>query len=428
MAENILMLALSPTMETGQIVKWHKKVGDKVSSGDVICEVETDKAVMEYESIQEGILLKILVPEGGSASVGEPIGIIGEAGEKLQDSSAEPPASKPSEPQSVEKPVELTPARPVQVKLPVIEPTVPAQREEGVIHASPLARKLAGEKGIDLSSISGSGPGGRIIKRDVEQFQGEKSPVPAGAASKTPPAPPVQPPVVEKPAQGVTHNIPLTGKRRITAERLSESKFTAPHYYLRIAVRMDELMKARERANSRLPEKISLNAFIMKFTAETLKSHPMVNSSWNGDAITLFGNIDLGLAVSVSDGLIVPVVRDCGGKGIIGIDRELQDLIPRARSGGLKPEEYKGATFTISNLGNYGIEEFTAIINPPGSAILALGAIQKEPFVEDNDTITIRKIMKMTLSCDHRVIDGAAGAAFMRDLKDLIEYPLNAMM
>jgi pyruvate dehydrogenase E2 component (dihydrolipoamide acetyltransferase) len=529
MAENILMIALSPTMEKGQILKWNKKPGDVISSGDVICEVETDKAAMDYEATVDGVLLDIIVPEGGNAVVGEPIAIIGQPGEKAPSGSVaetikitpEHTANRAADgflriddsedhaaadvhdihddeeddddedfvfdepegadvdsgevdlqfifdakkmekpPTAVEltipvpipenKPKEMPVGNPESVEIKA-EPAVktsasfaaPAE-DDGRIRVSPLARKAAQELGIALAGIVGSGPAGRIIKKDVEEAARAKqeSPKPetvilaphiphaalqaASAAALPMPVP------VQKPAAG--NVIPVSGKRKLIARRLSESKFTAPHYYLKLSIEMDNILEARSRLNSGRKEKISLNGFIIKFAAETLKRHAIVNSTWNGDTITLHDNIDIGVAVALPDGLVTPVIRDCGNKGITAIDAELKSLIDKARNGTLQTEEYKNPTFTISNLGNYGIEDFTAIINPPGSAILAIGAIKKELVVkddfdeeEDDHVFYVQSMMRVTMSCDHRVIDGAAGAEFMRDLKDLMEDPVKLLM
>jgi len=418
MPEKILMMALSPTMETGTLARWHKKEGDIVASGDVLCEVETDKATMDYESSAEGTLLKILLPEGGQANVGDPIAIVGKPGEDITALIAEgtpfpgtrlagkAPASAPG-PKST----------------PAAHPLVPTAvaAAGGRIKSSPLARKIAQAKGIDLRSVRGSGPDGRIVKRDLENLAGAPSAASAGAraASQLPAAPLLQP----GPGDEV---IPVSRMRQIIARRLSESMYTAPHYYLTVAVGMDELLAARARLNAGREKKITLNAFLMTITARALARHPRVNSSWNGETLLQHSTADIGLAVALPDGLITPVVRDCGRKGIAAIDAELSDLVERARAGKLAPPEYAGATFTISNLGAAGIDEFTAIINPPGSAILAVGSVRKEPVVE-NDAVVVRQRMRVTLSCDHRIIDGAVGAAFLRELADMLENPLLAL-
>ena len=426
MAEQVLMLALSPTMEEGTIVTWHKKEGDSIAQSDILCEVETDKATMEYESVNEGTLLKILVSDGGQAKVGDPIAVVGEPGEDISglDKAAErkaEPAAATAQPAAPE-PAAPQPAAP--------QPAAP-QVSAGQLKASPLARKMATEHGIDMRVLQGSGPAGRIVKRDIEKaLRQVASRGPAEAVGIQGPAGPAFIPTAAGPT-AKDERIPLSGKRKIIAQRLAESKFSAPHYYLRIDVDAGAMMAARQRLNARLPKdpvgKVSPNAFLIKFVAETLKKYPVVNSSWQGDAILRFGKIDIALAVAQEDGLITPVVRDCGAKGIVQIDRDLKLLIDKARNNKLTPEEYNGATFTISSLGTSGILEFTAIINPPGSAILAVGRIHNAPVAGEDGTISVRSQMILTLSCDHRVIDGAVGAAFLSDLKAFIEYPIDLL-
>jgi len=459
MADKILMLALSPTMETGQIVKWHKKEGDKIESGDVICEVETDKAVMEYEASIEGTLLKILVPEGAGAAVGEPIGIVGEEGEDIGDLmggievKSKPEKTKKEPDLKIEKSTreQETWKKPEGRLEKLSEPApIPAEKKEEPAHfeagserirISPLARKIAGMYEIDLSLVKGTGPDGRIIKRDVEKMISKEEEIYSEPNKSMEPEVEKEIPVkkvkafqeiksfkTDKVPSLESQTIPVTGKRKMIAKILSDSKYSAPHYYLTLSVRMDEILESRKRFNAGRKDRISLNAVILKLIAEEIKNHPIINSSWTGDAIEIHGNIDIGLAVAVPDGLIVPVVKNCGNKGIVAIDREIKSLVDKAKSTGLNPDEYKGATFTVSNLGSYGIEEFTAIINPPGVAILAVGEIRKEPVVVGDNTIKIQSRMRMTLSCDHRVIDGATGALFLKELKDIMEDPLRVVM
>jgi pyruvate dehydrogenase E2 component (dihydrolipoamide acetyltransferase) len=426
MAELIPMTALSPTMEEGTIVSWSVKEGDSVSSGDVLCEVETDKTSVEYESAVDGTILKIIVGVGGSAAVGQSIAVIGESGEDIadllkeaesdsgastaEDSSPSPPR-KEAAPETQETGQEAPPAAPPKQQ-PVVSASASPAMTATRIKASPLAVKLAAERNINLALVKGSGTGGRIVKQDVENFRG----VPGGAGAVTGASSGVVSSVTDE-------TIPVTGKRGVIAKRLSESKFSAPHYYLKNGVNMGQVLAARSLLNKGRNEKVSLNAFFIKLAAEALKRHPGINASWQGDSILQFGSIDIGLAVDVGNGLITPVVRNCGNRGIIAIEADLVQLIEKARSGSLKPDEYTGATFTISNLGSFGVEEFTAIINPPGSAILALGATVSTPIVADSGSIEVAPIMKMTLSCDHRVIDGAAGGRFLADLKGLMEQP-----
>ncbi len=432
MAEKILMTALSPTMDEGSIVAWNKKEGDTVAAGDVLCEVETDKATMDYESTQEGTLLKIVRGDGSSAKVGDLIGVLGEEGEDITAllAEAEETASKADAPEESstgkaeegdEKKPEAEKESSGAAEAPQPAPAPPAATA-GSGKSSPLARKIAEERGIDISRVPGSGPGGRVVRRDVEQFRpGATASEPAGSGRETA----YTAPAVMQPGENQT--IPVSGKRAVIARRLAESKFSAPHYYLKSSVRMEGVMEARKQLNAELPEKASFNAFLIKFVAEALKRHPEINASWQGDHILQFGSIDVGLAVDLGNGLITPIVRNCGNRGVVDIDRELKALITKAGEGKLQPDEYTGATLTISNLGSFGVEEFTAIINPPGSAILAVGAIAKTVVVNDDDDLEVAQVMKMTLSCDHRVIDGAAGGRFIHELKRVIENPVRAL-
>jgi pyruvate dehydrogenase E2 component (dihydrolipoyllysine-residue acetyltransferase) len=420
MPEKILMMALSPTMETGTLVRWRKKEGDSVASGDVLCEVETDKATMDYESTSEGTLLKIVLQAGGQAKVGDIIAIMGKPGEDFSSLLSD------SRPAAAKVPV----ASQAAARAPAAAATATAAGRgapaaavaTGRIKSSPLARRIASQKGIDLRGVRGSGPDGRIVKRDLDA-----APVTAAAAAgmagaiRGQAAGPVY-----KPGPG-DEVVPLSSMRKVIARRLSESMFSAPHYYLTVAIGMDELLATRTRLNEGREKKASMNAFLMAIAGRALLHHPKVNSTWNEDSIIRHTATDIGLAVAQPDGLITPVVRDCGKKGILTIDAELADLVERARTGKLQPAEYEGATFTISSLGSSGIDEFTAVINPPGSAILAVGAIRKEPVVGKNDAIEIRQRMRVTLSCDHRVIDGAVGAAFLRELADMLENPMLAL-
>jgi pyruvate dehydrogenase E2 component (dihydrolipoamide acetyltransferase) len=423
MAEEVLMLALSPTMETGTIVKWHKHEGDPIKNGDVLCEVETDKATMEYESQNEGMLLKILVPEGGQAEVGRTIAVAGEKGEDITSLIKEKPEAKPaSKPQAETTPDEI-PGKQVGLREQAVGKVPPPkpEKKEGIgadeerlpegVKASPLARKIAQTQGIDLEDIEGSGPEGRIIKRDLDRAS-----MPP-ASEKTEASP-----------RGAAREIPVSAKRRVIAKRLTESKYTAPHYYLTAVVDAGRLVSARKSLNDRMEKKVSFNAFLIRLAAEALKGHPMVNSSFLGDTILQFGSADIGLAVAQPDGLIAPVVRDCWNKGIVRIDEELRELVDRAQKGRLKPEEFSGATFTISNLGSFGIYDFTAIINPPGSAILAVGEIRREAYEPETGGFGFRSVMHLTLSCDHRVIDGAVGARFLKSLANMIEDPIIALL
>lgn len=416
MAEIIPMLALSPTMEQAVIVKWNRREGDAVTEGDVLCDVETDKAVMEYEVAEAGTLLKILVGEGQTCAVGDPIAVMGRPGEDVGELVARATEQLASAADGPETPAsEAPPAEQIVAAAP--SETVPAGPAEtadrdvaaGRIKASPLALRLAAEAGIDLRAVTGTGPGGRIIKRDIDTLTAIAGPsVVAG-----PPA-----------AEGLTEQtLPVSPKRKVIARRLSESKFSAPHYYLTVSVSADNLLEARRRLNADRPDadKVALNSFLVKAAADAIALHPAINSTWQGETIRQHGSVDVALAVAQPDGLVAPVVRDCTHKDLQQIDRELRELIAKARAGTLGATEYAGATFTVTNLGRMGIEQFTAVINPPGSAILAVGQIRKRPAVDDRGRLTVESAMKMTLSCDHRVIDGVVGAAFLKDLEDMLE-------
>ena len=435
MAEQVLMIALSPTMEEGTLVSWQKKEGDRVDSGDVLCEVETDKATMDYESTSEGTLLKIIVQEGEQAAIGEVVAILGEEGEDF--SSLLPDGDPNGDGSQLLDNEEITEEKLEEEKFGDSS----QQFQQSHIKVSPLARKIAEMNDLPLAKISGSGPDGRIVKADVERFLEERSarviPMQEEVASEKPHEAKrgtveqrVTKQVAETPTvQGVPgdEEIPVSAKRRIIAQRLAKSKYNAPHYYLTITVAADNLIQTRRALNESQTEKVSFNTFLIKYVAEALKKHPMLNASWNGDTILKRKQADIGLAVAQTDGLITPVVRDCGNKGVLAINQELRDLIERARNNKLMPEEYQNASFSISNLGSFGIDEFTAVINPPGSAILAVGAMKKVPVVDKDDNIVIETQMKLTLSCDHRIIDGAVGAAFLKELKDIIEDPIRAL-
>ena len=411
MANIQVMLALSPTMETGTIAKWNKSEGDTVSSGDILCEVETDKTTMEYETTDEGTVLKIIAGRGTQVAVGDPIAIVGEKGEDISELLAQTAASKPKaeakakvEGEGKEKKNDSESPRPSTLD------TRPSSAPSGVL-ASPLARRIAQDNKLDISTIQGSGPSGRVVKRDVEAA------LSGGAPRKPAPVAPDGDEIV-----------PVSEKRKVIAQRLTGSFQFAPHYYIKIAVNAGLLLQERARVNKSAPQKVSLNAFIIKFVAESIRRHPIVNASWKGDTIIKHKSIDIALAVAQPDGLITPIVRDCANKGIVDIDKELKVLIEKARTNKLAPEEYTGGTFTISNLGMFGIREFTAIINPPEAAILAVGEIAKQTVVDEKGDIVIQPTLLLTLSCDHRVLYGAVSAAFMKTLKEMIEDPINLIL
>ncbi len=475
MAEPIFMIALSPTMSEGVIAEWVAKEGQALKSGDALCEVETDKATMAYESPVSGSLLKILLPAGSSAVVGQIIAVMGKAGEDWQataaahaaKAAAPGPGSAPmatataqATHQAPQAPVQSSspslgaapdsprppstqPAFPALGPVAVEAPPAPAYADAiaaggsalpaGLPPSSPLARKLAKEKGVDLRSVRGSGPRGRVVARDIEAYAAAPSgytgaPSASQATAKTAAQAPTSASAARLGAKGLrSERVPLSKMRSIIASRLSQSYSGSPHYFVRVAIDMEKLLELRASINAGRDKALSLNAFVMKLVAAALERHPVINASWEGDAIRYLPSADIGLAVALEGGLITPVVRSCELRGIEDIDGELGTLVAKARAGALKPEEYGGASFTISNLGSFGVEEFTAIINPPGSAILALGAVAKEAVVRGDD-IVARRVMHATLSSDHRVIDGAQAAAFMAELKALFEEPARALM
>ncbi|NNF36563.1 MAG: pyruvate dehydrogenase complex dihydrolipoamide acetyltransferase [Saprospiraceae bacterium] len=417
MAEVIKMPRLSDTMEEGNIVAWLKKVGDKVSTGDILAEVETDKATMDLESFQDGTLLYIGVEEG-PVPVDGIIAILGEEGEDykelLKSSEAEAPKKaeevKTSEQQAPASPPSPTP----QASNPQPIPT--PSMEGGRVKASPLAKSIAAEAGIDLSRLTGTGENGRIIKKDVESFLET-----GGNGTATPAMAPI---MLQEEVQYGDH--PISQMRKTIARRLSESKFGAPHFYLTIEANMDETVRARKMANENAEIRISFNDIIVKACAAALRKHPAVNSSWLEDRIRINQDINIGVAVAVDEGLLVPVIRNADAKSLTYINQEVRALAGKAKKKKLQPDEMQGNTFTISNLGMFDIDEFTAIINPPDSCILAVGSIIQKPVVK-NGEIVVGNMMKMTLSCDHRVVDGATGAQFLQTLKSMLENPLKIL-
>ena len=441
MADPVLMIALSPTMNEGTIVQWFAQEGQEIKTGDALCEVETDKATMTYEAPSAGTLLKIIAGPGTSAVVGQLIAVVGKPGDNWEEIAAKAQAAAPAAPaQPVAAPAAAPPAPPPPpAPAPAPAPTVAApvaasvpgvapQLAPGVPRSSPVARKLAQEKGLDLRGIRGSGPGGRIIARDVEQAHAAPT-APAPAMGAVAPRPAGSAPAAATPqSRGLRGDrVPLSKMRSIIATRLHQSYSQAPHYFVRVAIEMDRLLDLRKQLNAGRDPALSLNAFIVKLAAAALERNPGINASWEGDAIQYLPHADIGLAVALPGGLITPVIRACEAKGLEAIDQDVGHLVAKARAGGLLPEEYTGASFTISNLGSYGVEEFTAIINPPGSAILALGAVTAEPVVRDG-AVVVRRILHATLSSDHRVIDGALAAAFLADFKALCEEPARALL
>jgi pyruvate dehydrogenase E2 component (dihydrolipoamide acetyltransferase) len=429
MEEVILMPRLSDTMTEGVIADWHKKVGDDVKKGDVLADIETDKATMELESYKTGKLLFVGAQKGEKILVNDLLAIIGD--EKKVDVQKIVAASKNKGAASVDEqaPQQQTSsnAAPAPVEAKEINHSA---NGDARVKASPLAKKLAEEKGIDISKVPGSGDGGRIIKSDIDNYTptsevgSQKSEVKtSGGGSEAP-----RGIVSSAPAGQVSFDeVPVSQMRKIIAKRLAESKFTAPHFYLTMSLDMDKAVESRPKLNELSPIKISFNDIVLKAVAVALKQHPYVNSSWLGDKIRINHHINIGVAVAVEDGLLVPVVRFADTKSLSQIATEVKDLAQRAKNKKLQPADWEGSTFTISNLGMFGIEEFTAIINPPDSCILAISAIQQIPVVK-NGAVVPGNVMKVTLSCDHRVVDGATGSAFLQTLKSLLEEPLRMLV
>ena len=417
MAEIVRMPKLSDTMTEGVVAEWHKKVGDQVESGEVLAEIETDKATMEFESFQDGVLLHVGVEKGATAAVDSILAILGEAGEDvagLLAAEAEAPAAEaaPAEPAPAPTPAPAPAPAPVAVApTPAVEaavatPAVPKPSSNGKVKASPLAARLAAERGIDLGRVVGTGESGRIVKRDIEAY------VPAPAAGMGP--------------EESSTDHPVSQMRKTIARRLAESKFTAPHFYLKLSVDMDAAVEARQAINAQEGVKVSFNDMVVKAVSLALKKHPAVNSAWMDNFIRTSDHVHIGVAVAVEDGLLVPVVRHADRKSLTEIGAEVKEYAGKARDKKLQPSDWEGNTFTISNLGMFGIEDFTAIINPPDACILAVGGISDVPVVRDGAVVP-GKVMKLTLSCDHRVVDGATGAAFLQEVKSLLEHPVRML-
>lgn len=422
MAEAIRMPLLSDTMKEGVIAEWHKKVGDKVKADDVIAEVETDKATMEVMPYVDGTLLYIGVEKGKGVPVNGIMAIIGKEGEDFQgilDADSKNGATAPAAKEEAAKPAAQAPvAAPQVAAAPAPQPQASSTSNDERIKASPLAKKLAEGKGIDINQVKGSGDNGRIIKRDVDSYQ----PAAGGGQQK-------QSFVIQSlPVGQEGHtDTPLTQMRRIISQRLAESKFSAPHFYLRMTVTMDKAIEARKAINDVSPVKVSFNDLIIKACAMALRQHPDVNSSWMGDFIRHNQHIHIGTAVAVEEGLIVPVIKFADQKSLSQIAAEAKELADKAKNKKIQPQEFTGNTFTISNLGMMDIDEFTAIINPPDSCILAVGKIVPTPVVENNQVV-IRQLLKLTLSCDHRTVDGAVGARFLQTLKAHLENPVTMLV
>lgn len=440
MAEVIYMPKLSDTMTEGVVAEWTKKVGDTVSSGEVLAEIETDKATMEFESFYDGVLLHIGVEKGQAAPVNSVLAVIGHQGEDISglisgggqapDASAKEapkaeekidetkvPATEGKETTTEAKPAakaETAPAKPAPAPTPA--PVAAPTANNGRVVASPLAKKMAEEKGIDIKNVAGTGEAGRVVKRDIDHYQ------PYTPAAQSTPSYVSAPVGVES---YTDENI--SQMRKTIARRLAESKFTAPHFYLTLDIDMDNAIAARSSMNASNGVKISFNDMVIKAVAMSLRKHPAINSSWLGDVIRRNHHIHIGVAVAVDEGLLVPVVRFADSKGLSQIGNEVRDMAQKAKDKKLQPADWEGNTFTISNLGMFGIEEFTAIVNPPDSCILAVGGIKEVPVVK-NGQVVPGNVMKVTLSCDHRVVDGASGAAFLQTFKQYLENPVNMLV
>ena len=442
---NVLMPALSPTMTEGKLAKWLKKEGYAVKAGDVIAEIETDKATMEVEAVDEGKLQQILVPAGTDAvKVNQPIAVILGEGEEPPAAPAKKPAVQPAAP----------PAAPVSAPAAAAAPAAPAaaapapqpaaaalpaaaRPSSGRIFASPLARRLAAEGGIDLGSLNGSGPHGRIVKADIDAAKA-RGPLPRPAAAPVPAAAEVAAPAPALSAAAVAgstphHVVPHTTMRKVIARRMTESKQQVPHFYLSIDCEIDQLLKLRADLNAKAAEKgeaaykLSVNDFVIRASALTLRKVPSANAAHSAEGAVMFDAVDVSVAVAIPGGLITPIIRNADQKGLAAISNEMRGLAARARDNKLKPEEFQGGTFSVSNLGMYGIKDFAAVINPPQGAILAVGAGEQRPVVK-NGALAIATVMSCTLAVDHRVLDGAIGAKFLAAFKKLVEDPLTMLL
>lgn len=436
MAEVIRMPRMSDTMEEGNIIGWLKEEGDTVEAGETLAEVETDKATMELDSYSDGVLLHIAVKEG-PVPINGIIAVIGKKGEDwkaaiaaagFDNGSDAAPAEE--EPQATEEKEAVTPT-----PEPAATATPTATTDDQRIKASPLAKNMAKEAGIDIATLSGSGDQGRIVRKDIEAAIEAQKSAPAPAAQPTAAPPPAEPakeapavtPFVYGGGEANYEDVPVTQMRKTIARRLGESKFTAPHFYLTLEINMDKVIKMRKRLNEVAPTKISFNDFVVKAAAIALRQHPTINSSWLGDKIRINKDINIGIAVAVPDGLLVPVVNYADIKTLSQLNVEIKTLAQKAQNRKLGLEEMQGNTFTISNLGMFGIEEFTAIINPPDACILAVGGIIEKPIVK-NGELAIGNMMKVTLSCDHRVVDGASGTQFLQTMKGILEEPIRLLV
>jgi pyruvate dehydrogenase E2 component (dihydrolipoamide acetyltransferase) len=433
MAEVMLMPLLSDTMTEGTVAAWHKAVGDQVEVGELLLEIETDKAVMEQDSFFAGTLLHIGVEEGATVPVNAVLAVIGKAGEDFQAALAKALAKANGTTE------EAAPEAVAEVEAETAAPAEAATSSDERIKASPLARKMAEDEQLDIAKVVGTGENGRIVKRDIEEAIQNRSAAPVAVAAPAAPAPVAAPAPAPTttvappppPSFGIEgeayEEVKISQMRKTIARRLAESKYSAPHFYLTIAIDMDNAMATRTKINGLSPAKISFNDMVIKAAATALRQHPAINASWLGDAIRYNKVYNIGVAVAVEDGLVVPVVRNADAKSLSQIATEVKDKAGRAQERKLSMDEMQGNTFTISNLGMFGIEEFTAIINPPDACILAVGGINQVPVVK-NGEIVVGNVMKVTLSCDHRVVDGASGAKFLNTLKDLLEDPIRMLI
>ncbi len=425
MATNILMPALSPTMTEGTLARWLKKEGDTVKSGDVIAEIETDKATMEVEAVDEGILGKILVGDGAQGvAVNTPIAVLVEKGEAV------PSAAAPAKPPAAAAPAPAPAAIPAPaVAAPVASATAKGDER---IFVSPLARRMALQAGLDLATLKGTGPNGRIVKVDVEAALGAPAAPVQRAAPVATPAPAA--PALSAASITAPHTlVPHSTMRKVIARRLSESKATVPHFYASVDVELDALLKLRADLNAKAPKegagayKLSVNDLIIKATALALRRMPQVNATWTDEGAVLYSDVDISVAVSIPDGLITPIVRKADQKGLSTISAEMKDLAARAKTGKLKPEEFQGGGFSISNMGMFGVKEFAAIINPPQAGILAVSAAEQRPVVK-NGALAIATMMTVTVSVDHRIVDGALAAEWLQVFKGIVEDPLSMLL
>ncbi len=430
MATNILMPALSPTMTEGTLARWLKKEGETIKAGDVIAEIETDKATMEVEAVDEGVLGKILVADGTEGvKVNAPIAVLVAKGEAVPAAAPAAPVPTPAAP----APMPATASAPVAAPAPPAAPPPKASSDGSRVFISPLARRMAEQAGLDATKLTGSGPHGRIVKADIEAALARPAASAAPAPSTSAPSTPARTP---SPAAAITaphRKLPLSSMRKVIARRLSESKREIPHFYVSMDIELDAMLKLREELNARSPKdgpgafKLSVNDFIIKAAAVVLRRVPKVNASYSEDDLILYDDVDISVAVAIPDGLITPIIRKADQKGLAAISNEMKDLGARAKAGKLKPEEFQGGGFSISNMGMYGVSEFSAVINPPQAAILAVAAGRQRPVVKAG-ALAIATVMTCTLSVDHRVIDGALAAEWLVAFRDIVQDPMSLML